>query len=417
MPSQSKFSTFPSPCAQQTNLLPPTSKFPLPETLTATNFATSNVDLRELFPLAWYATTMKGLATLMMALPLDWPDALEAARETLPTPTAMTTLEDIFLRGTVRTLPRGIQDITRVRTRRSALKRLQKVLPACTLGSLDEACVQALVSSYREKQQKLPAPMLSADISELRFTLDAARKEAGLPALKRPSFEERPRQRVGRPSQRQVATLAEVTRLMRTAETWMQAFLALTVATPAPQKYLMELRREALDLDHQRMTLDTATTRGPSGLPGRMVYGLPDWCMDSLRSVFPDIESWNIKRLLFPSHADPQSLRGDVSHVFRTLARKSDCIGVTLSDIRRLSQTIHVRAPRAVRRGTATARLETGKAIADQALAEAQASYAALVVQTWKVLDQPPWPPGRVSRRALKYLKAEETEGGKRGAL
>lgn len=375
--------------------------------LTVQDFATADDGLREAFPLAWDATTMKGLAALMMALPSDWPDALAMAYTHFKKNNAETGLDAVFLRGTPRTLPQHRTDITRVRTRRSALKRLQVILPDLSLGSINSENLHALVALYRNKQSNLPAPMLSADISELRFTLDFALSEADLPTLKHPSFDARPRQRLGRPSQRPIATLAEVKRLLCRAETWMQAFIALTLAVPAPQKYLMSLCREDIDLQRSCIRMNTPTTRSASGQPGRMAYGLPVWCIQSLYTAFPYIEKWNYKQLLFPSHADPQSLRGDVSHVFRTLARKSDCIGITLSDIRRLSQAIHIKAPRAVRRGTATSRLDTS---GPDPLAIAQEHYASLIIEKWKIFDQPPWPPGRISRRALKYLNAEDSE-------
>ena len=79
---------------------------------------------------------------------------------------------------------------------------------------------------------------------------------------------------------------------------------------------------------------------------------------------------------------------------------------LTLSGLRRLAQAIHARAPRGVRRATASA----GRV--GSVLATVMEAYAAEVVDQWRDLHAPPARPRRVPRRAPKHTRPEQRERG-----
>ncbi|GDX83926.1 hypothetical protein LBMAG42_57370 [Deltaproteobacteria bacterium] len=376
-------------------------------------FAEGSEALRAAFPFAFDATTMAGLAALRRELPFDWPDALNQARAPLAAFTAMSTLRSVLSKPTDRTVPQGSTDMGRAAGRRSSRRRLCAFVPEIPLEELNEAALADLVREYRLEASAMSSPMISADVTELRFAVDHARAEASLSPLKPPRPSARPRRRVGRAPRRSIATLEQVERLLTKAPADLRALLALRVATTAPLSHLLDLRAGDLDLARQRLVIDAPRTRGGEGAPARLLFGLPDWCVDLLRSALPGIDGWAGNRPIFPKQPGSTVPRREIAHAFRVFADGCWCSDVTLADLRRLAQAIHAQAPRAVRRATATARPGSGKAKLDRderTVAHAQEEYAAWVQGHWRLLHQPPVRPSRVSRRAMKQIRPHEPE-------
>lgn len=376
-------------------------------------FAEGSEVLRAAFPLAWDATTMAGLAALRRELPFDWLDALDRARESLEAFTATTSLRAVLSRPTERTAPQWTSDLSAAAGRRSSRRRLCAFVPEVPLEELNEAALAALVREYRIEASAMSSPMISADLTELRFAVDHARAEASLPPLQRPRPSARPRRRVGRAPRRSLATLEQVEHLLTKAPPELRVLLALRIATTAPLSALLDVRAGALDLRRQRLVIDAPCTRGGERAPARLLFGLPDWCVALLRSALPGIDGWRGSRPIFPKEPGSAAPRREIAHVFRVFADGCWCSDVTLSDLRRLAQAIHARAPRAVRRATATARPGSGKAKLDcdePAVAHAQEKYAAWIQGHWRLLHAPPARSSRVSRRAMKQIRPHEPE-------
>lgn len=143
--------------------------------LTVDEFAVATTELLLAFPFAWDATTMQGVAALRAHFPGDWPDALELALSSLPPISLDTLLPDLLARPTERTLPGGDLDLNRLAGRRSALGRLRDVLPDLKLREIDDGGLAALFKAYRKAAKAQSSPMISADLTELRWAVNLAR--------------------------------------------------------------------------------------------------------------------------------------------------------------------------------------------------------------------------------------------------
>lgn len=384
---------------------------------TIEEFALGGIELQLAFPSAYDATTTQGLAALRAVMGEQWPEAMAAGRSTHPLPARGHTLDQLLTRGSARVMPQGPGDLDQVRNRRSALAHLQDSLPRVKLAALDERGLEALVQTYRRERADLSSAMVSSHITELRMLVGEARTEAGLRALDAPPAP--PTRRQGRRAHRPIATLEQVIVVLDRAPPWLRVLVGIMLAAPLPQTHALRLTRGALDLEGGRIRVHTWRTRRAGSPEGHMIYGLPRWCVDLLLTAYRGIETWPPDRLLFPGEANPGRPRSSVAAAFRTVADRAGCPELRLQDIRRLSQAIHVRAPRAVRRATATARqdvqhsLESGEA---QLLADAQEAYASDVVRGWRQLPHPPVMPRRAPPvRALRGVAPHEPERRWRG--
>jgi hypothetical protein len=352
------------------------------------------------------------LANLCKALPETWPEALKNAWQSHPRPQRSSNLSDILVRGTDRILPTNQMEIKLVSARRSALGRLLTTLPQILLAEIDERKLEELIRSYRKIHSQRSSAILSSDITELRMTINSARIEAGMPPIRYRRIPQ-PRRRQGRKTYREVATLEYVNRLLKKTEGWLRIFILLRIVTTVPDESLLRLQRKHFDLQKGRIRVDMMATRRPGMEEGRLVFGLPVWCVEQIRSTFRVFDAWNSERFLFPSKKNPYHPRREVSHALYRAAESSVCVGVTSRSLRLLAQSIHAKAPRAVRRATAKSRLDVPRTIMnpqDQRVAEAQEKYAAWVVRNWRVLFHPPVTLKRVSKRASKNIFPEMPE-------
>jgi hypothetical protein len=128
------------------------------------------------------------LAALRRALPEAWTDALRRAWTALPVPNRDTPLAEVLARGTPRILPDAPTDVKLVTARRSALGRLCNGLPSLPLHEVDGRVLDRLVRDYRRTRADTSSAVTSADLTELRHTVNAARQGAGqgagLPAIR-----------------------------------------------------------------------------------------------------------------------------------------------------------------------------------------------------------------------------------------
>ena len=375
-------------------------------------FRVRDIALEMAFPLVYSATTMAGLSALKAALPSEWQAAIALGRGTHPRPTPMSKLHELLERGSTRILPTGPDDNGLVTARRSALSHLHDSLPPARLGEIGNRELRRLIAGYRSDRADLSSTMISRHITELRQIIREARAEAGLPLLELPPRP--PTRRQGRAAHRPMASLADVVRILRRSDRRMRVLIALMLAAPLLQTHALGLRRGQLDLDRGRLRIDTMNTRRPEAAEGYLVYGLPPWCVDLLRAELPGIDTWPPDQLLFPSaEASYRPLR-TASALFRIAADAAGCVVTRLQDIRRLSQSIHATAPRAVRRGTATARRDVKHTLhgpAARALADAQEAHAAWVVTHWRRLLEPPITPTKApSRRAPRDVQPHQPE-------
>ena len=380
--------------------------------LTAEEFTPKSIDLEIAYPLAYDATTSSGLSALMDALPQTWPEALAFGRSTHPAPTAASWLDELFQRGSTRALALDAWGDHLLRTRRSALAQLDDHLPRVRLRDIDEDKLDLLVRSYRHGRTDLSSPMISLHITELRFLIAEAREEAGMRPLGPPPAP--PTRRQGRRVARPMAAMDAVVGLLQRGRREIQLMIALILCSAALPGRLLALRARDVDLDGALLTIDTRRTRGRDHAPGHMVYGLPRWCVASIRSCCPGIDGWPPDRPLFPAPQAWARPRKEMTHLWRSAADDKGYQGMTMQDVRRLAQAIHGGAPRAVRRTTATARLDVEVSL-DSAealrLAEAQASYAERMVREWIYVDRPPIRPKRTPpRRARRDTLPEAPE-------
>ena len=379
-------------------------------------FARPNGDLRLRYPCLTDACTLKGLANLRRELPESWPQAMEVAWRSLPRATPDTTLDQVFERGSPRILPNEELTVKLASARRSALGRLRSAFPALRLHEVGPRRFDSLIRDYRKQRKDQSTAITIGDLTELRCIMDFALAEAGLRRIPR-NRELRPRRRQGRAPERPVATMDEVDRLIHAADGPMQALILLRVVTTVPDASLLGLRRRDLDLDNGRLRVDATGTRRPGGPEGHCLFGLPPWCVDQLRHALPGLDSWEESRRLFPSRSSPDRPLRDVSKRLRRLANGSGCLFTTMRSLRRLAQSIHGTAPRAVRRGTATARHDCRDTVDtrdDTRLADAQEAYATLIVKRWDALHRPPFALARVARRAAAGIRADQPERGRR---
>jgi hypothetical protein len=185
------------------------------------------------------------------------------------------------------------------------------------------------------------------------------------------------------------------------------------VVTTVPNAALLRLRRQDFDLDEGRLRVDLMATRQPGGPEGRLLFGLPPWCVAQLRLTFPGLDAWDEGRLLCPAEGAPHRPRREASDAFRRAANACGCQNTTLPSLRRLALSIHGRAPRAVRRSTATARFEDEGRLeepADRREAEAQEAYAEWVTSAWTALHAPPTALASVPKRAPAGVAPEDPE-------
>jgi hypothetical protein len=380
--------------------------------LQLTDFDPPNAELRMQFPCVADATTTRGLAALCRELPECWEAALARGRASVPRPTPETLLHEVLERGSKRILPRGPSDVKGVSARRSALGRLRDYLPPVRLGDIDPRRMDRLVRQYRTLRREGSSAVLSSDLTELRFTVNAALVEAGLHAIHSLGRAAQPRKRQGRAADRRASDLGEADRMLKGTEGWLRAVVLLRIVTTAPDSALLNLCRGDFDLEAGRLRIDTFATRRPGQPEGHLLFGLPSWCIDQLRACLPGIDAWMPERLLFPASGGKRARR-DVSHAIRRAGDGCGCLYTTMRSLRRLAQAVHVRAPRAVRRATAAARgdlahtVETGE---DGRVAAAQEAYAAWVVEHWTHLHAPPAPLARVPRRATGGTAPEVPE-------
>ncbi len=374
--------------------------------------------LRLQFPCIADATTTRGFAALERALPEAWTEAVRRAWSSLPVPGPDTPLQEVLARGTSRILPDDPAAVKMIAARRSALGRLCDHLPSLPLRDVDSRGLERLVHAYRHARRTASAAVTSADLTELRRTVEQARVSAGLPPI-RGSRDTRPRRRQGRATHRPVAGLDEVDRLLQTTTGWMQGLVLLRVVTTVPDAALRRLRRQDFDLDAGLLRVHLGATRQPGGPEGRLCFGLPRWCVAQLRVSFAGLDGWDGARLLFPAKGAPHRPRREVSHAFRLAADACGCSDTTLRSLRRLAQSIHRTAPRAVRRSTATTRLDGDTLVGSSArrpVAEAQNAYAEWVTAAWTALHQPPMPLAGVSKRAPAGVAPEAPERRQRVA-
>ena len=379
-------------------------------------FARPNGDLRLRYPCLTDACTLKGLANLRRELPESWPQAMEVAWRSLARATPDTTLDQVFERGSPRILPNEELTVKLASARRSALGRLRSAFPALRLHEVSPRRFDSLIRDYRKQRKDQSTAITIGDLTELRCIVDFALAEAGLRTIPR-NRELRPRRRQGKAPERPVATMDEVDRLIHAADGPMQALILLRVVTTVPDSSLLGLRRGDLDLDNGRLRVDATATRRPGGPEGWCLFGLPPWCVDQLRHALPGLDSWEERRLLFPSKSSPRRPRRDVSKALRRLGNGCGCLFTTMRSLRRLAQSIHGKAPRAVRRGTATARHDCPHTVDtpdDARLADAQEAYATLIVKRWDALHRPPFALARVARRAAAGIRADQPERGRR---
>ena len=380
-------------------------------------FDNPSAEPRREFPGLTDATTTAGFARLRRELPDTWCEALDRAWASLPRATPHTSLHAVLLRGSRRVLPRDPSDAGLVSARRSALGRLCDLLPDLALRQVDARTFDRWVRDYRAARRDASAAIVSSDLTELRATVNAALAEAGLPVVRRLRAAQ-PRRCQGRAADRRVAGLDEVDRLLQSTSGPLQALILVRVATTAPDAAILRLRRGDLDLDAGRLRVDLPATRRPGSPPGHLLYGLPRWCVAQLRAALPGIDGWDEERLLFPAEGAPHRPRRKVSRAFRRLADGCGCSETTLRSLRRLAQAIHARAPRAVRRATATARDDVAEGVLpdEAALAAAQEAYAAWISSAWGALHAPPVELRRVARRAGPEIAPDRPEQARRKA-
>lgn len=398
----------PSPGALQRHpsVRPPPLRRDEDRPLRVEEFAVPTTELRLSFPFAWDATTMQGAAALRDHLPGEWPDALELAEASFAPIAPDTRLRELLARPSARTRPGGLHDLNRVAGRRSSRVRLRDVLPDLELRAIDARALASLYGVYRKAAKAQSSPTISADLTELRCVVNAARAAVGMDELPAAPRAARPNRRVGRAPERDLAGLDEVERVLRECPPELRVFVGLRVATTVPVEHLLALRRGAIDLDRFRMTIDASCSRSQGRGPAHLVVGLPPWCVALLRQGLPGVDAWVEQRPLFPRNRGSSESRREFAHAFRKAADDANLPDLTLSDIRRLSQAIHATAPRAVRRATAGAGRGTG------VLARAQEEYASQIVAEWQRLHTPPVQPKRVPRRAPKHTRPHERERG-----
>ena len=381
------------------------------EPVTAQDVFEGSTSVSLAFPCLRDARTMAGMGALIEAFPLDWPELLQAVMARNPPVTASTRLTEALVRGTERTLPYGARAIPLAAARRSALGRLHDALPSVRLGEIDAEWLRKAEAGYQAARGHSSA-IISSDLTELRATINAARMAAGLTLLPGPSRRAQSKRRAGLKSKRRVATMEEVQRLLRRSPRLLRAFIAVQLAVPAAQAHLLTLRRGEIDTKRMQITLRTLSTPWPGRPPGRLVYGLPHWCGDLLVSAIPGLKAYPDRQPIFAPLGQAAPTREAMSRAFAKVRDNAGCPHLVLSDIRRLSQSLHARAPRAVRRGTATACLSeaaTLTTLGARRLANAQDDYAHEVVDTWPTLHKPP-AQRRLPRRAPKGTPPESPE-------
>ncbi len=384
-----------------------------PGALTLVDFDPPNSEVMEQFPCVVDATTTRGLAALCKALPDRWEVAIKKGRASLPKPNVETTLKEVLERGSTRILPGGPHDVKQVSSRRSALGRLRDHLPQKILGDLDARGVEQLVKHYRKQRRESSSAVLSSDLTELRKAVSEARVEAGLGKLPPVSRAAQPRRRQGRATESRCSDLAEAGRMLEGTDGWLQALVLLRIVTTASDSALLRLRREDFDLDASRLRVSSSATRKPLQPEGNLLFGLPQWCVDQLRASLPGFDGWEPSRLLFPAKKGANRPQGEASHAIGDARDGCGCQYTTMRSLRLLAQSIHVRAPRALRRGTATARADLDYTInsdADDRVAQAQEDYAAWIVDHWHALHAPPVALTRVPRRANAWTAPEDPE-------
>ncbi len=407
------------------------------ERLAPSAFARMDRALAKRFPCVYDALQNAGLGALRRALPDGWRQAMLHGRGAHQRPHPGSLLGHLLARGAARHVPADMSEAA-LRTaskRRRAIRRWSGWADDTPLHLLDEAKLERLEKRYREAHRRRPAAQVSADVTELRHLVSEARVEAGLPALqRRPRKGYRKLQGVQR-ARRPVADVDDVMHVVTTALTtlpdrrrrggpkktwaWVAAALVLQLVLPLRPIDILHLRRRDLDgtkvvLDRERShvrlgrgTPGEALRRGagpppPHDTPRHVSLALPAWAKRVLDVALPRWRTLPEDGYLFTSPRNRTKVRTDLDRTLRALVDRALVAGVvTMQAVRRAGQSAHraLHAPRAVVRGTATARFDGARLLGrqdDRKVAIAQADHAEVVAREW---TSPARLPGRGPRR------------------